>query len=237
MSTDNYEMQAEVNGERLVLDCAGAAWWPAERTLVFSDIHFEKGSSLARFGTLIPPYDTRTTLKRMGTLIARYAPSRVIALGDSFHDRDAANRLDDFERTTLASFVNRTNWVWIEGNHDPHPPTWLGGSVTSEIAIGGLVFRHEPSAQPQQGEIAGHLHPCATVTLRGHSLRRRCFASDGTRLVMPAFGAYAGGLNVDDPAIASLFAPDFAAYMLGGRRVYAVPARGVPRFAGVAAAR
>src|SRR5689334_25417276 len=110
-------MQAEVNGELLVLDCAGAAWWPAERTLVFSDIHFEKGSSLARFGSLIPPYDTRTTLKRMHALIARYAPSRVIALGDSFHDRDGANRLDDFERTTLASFVNSTNWVWIEGNH------------------------------------------------------------------------------------------------------------------------
>ncbi|MBL6852629.1 MAG: ligase-associated DNA damage response endonuclease PdeM [Alphaproteobacteria bacterium] len=230
-------MQAEVNGERLVLDCAGAAWWPAERTLVFSDIHFEKGSSLARFGALIPPYDTRTALKRMGALIARYAPSRVIALGDSFHDRDAANRLDGFERATLASFVNGTNWVWIEGNHDPQPPTWLGGRVTAEIAIGGLVFRHEPAAIPQAGEIAGHLHPCATVTLRGHSLRRRCFASDGTRMVMPAFGAYAGGLGVDDPVISSLFAQDFAAYMLGGRRVYAVPARGTPRFVGVAAAR
>jgi DNA ligase-associated metallophosphoesterase len=237
VSTDNYEMQAEVNGERLVLDCAGAAWWPAERTLVFSDIHFEKGSSLARFGTLIPPYDTRTSLRRMAALIARYAPARVIALGDSFHDRDAADRLDAFERETLASFVNATSWIWIEGNHDPQPPAWLGGTVTSEIAIGGLVFRHEPSATRQPGEIAGHLHPCATVTLRGYSLRRRCFASDATRLVMPAFGAYAGGLSVDDPAIASLFAQDFAAYMLGGRRVYAVPARGTPRFAGVAAAR
>jgi DNA ligase-associated metallophosphoesterase len=237
VSTDNYDMQTEVNGERLVLDCAGAAWWPAERTLVFSDIHFEKGSSLARFGTLIPPYDTRTTLRRMGALIARYAPSRVIALGDSFHDRDAANRLDEFERTMLASFVNGTHWIWIEGNHDPQPPIWLGGTIASEVAIGGLVFRHEPSASPQPGEVAGHLHPCATVTLRGHSLRRRCFASDGTRMIMPAFGAYAGGLSVDDPAISSRFADAFAAYMLGGRRVYAVAARGKPRFAGIAAAR
>jgi len=237
VSTDNYEMLVEVNSETLVLDCAGAAWWPAERTLVFSDIHLEKGSSLARFGTLIPPSDTRTSLKRMRAVISRYAPARVIALGDSFHDREAAGRLDAFERAALASLVGATDWVWIEGNHDPHPPTWLGGTTTAEIAIGGLVFRHEPSATPQAGEIAGHLHPCATVTLRGHSLRRRCFASDGTRMVMPAFGAYAGGLGVDDPAIASLFAQDFAAYMLGGRRVYAVPARGTPRFAGIAAAR
>jgi hypothetical protein len=237
VSTDNYEMQANVNGEVLVLDCAGAAWWPAERTLVFSDIHLEKGSSLARFGALLPPYDTRTSLKRMRTLIARYAPARVIALGDSFHDREAADRLDAEERAMLAALVGGTNWVWIEGNHDPQPPKWLGGTITSEIAIGGLVFRHEPSATPQPGEIAGHLHPCATVTLRGHSLRRRCFASDGTRMVMPAFGAYAGGLSVNDPAIASLFGDAFVAYMLGGRRVYATPALGTPRLAGVAAAR
>jgi DNA ligase-associated metallophosphoesterase len=235
--TENDEMHAEVNGERLLLDCAGALWWPAERTLVFSDIHFEKGSSLARWGALLPPYDTRTTLKRMTALIARYRPARVIALGDSFHDRDAADRLDAEERTMLAALVDGTHWVWIEGNHDPQPPKWLGGTITPEIAIGGLVFRHEPSPTPQPGEIAGHLHPCATVTLRGHSLRRRCFAADGTRLVMPAFGAYAGGLNVGDDAISSLFVDAFAAYMLGGRRVYAVPARGRPRLAGIAAAR
>ncbi len=225
------ELYAEVNGEHLVLDCAGAAWWPAERTLVFSDIHFEKGSSFARRGQFLPPYDTRTALKRMAALIARYAPARVIALGDSFHDRDAADRLDAEERALLAGFVGGRDWIWIEGNHDPEPPAWLGGTITEEIAIGGLVFRHEPSAQPQPGEIAGHLHPCATVTLRGKSLRRRCFASDGTRLVMPAFGAYAGGLDVRDEAIAMLFEGAFAAYMLGGRRVYAVAARGKPRVA------
>jgi len=221
----------DVNGERLVPDCAGALWWPAERTLVFSDIHFEKGSSLARFGAFLPPYDTRTSLRRMAALIGAYAPARVIALGDSFHDRDAADRLDGEERAMLAGFVNGRDWIWIEGNHDPHPPAWLGGTVTEEIAIGGLVFRHEPSAQAQPGEIAGHLHPCATVSLRGRSLRRRCFASDGTRLVMPAFGAYAGGLDVREDAIAALFADAFAAYMLGGRRVYAVAARGLPKVA------
>ena len=222
-------MFAEVNGETLMLDCAGALWWPAERTLVFSDIHFEKGSSLARRGAFLPPYDTRTTLRRMAALLELYAPSRVIALGDSFHDREAADRLDDEERATLAHFVGGTNWVWIEGNHDPEPPAWLGGTICQEIAIGGLVFRHEPSSAPQPGEIAGHLHPCATVSLRGRSLRRKCFASDGTRLVMPAFGAYAGGLDVGDEAISNLFAGAFAAYMMGGRRVYAVAARGVPK--------
>jgi DNA ligase-associated metallophosphoesterase len=142
VSTEHDETFAEVNGERLVLDCAGAVWWPAERTLVFSDIHFEKGSSLARWGALLPPYDTRTTLRRMAALIDRYTPRRVIALGDSFHDGDAADRLDAEDRIVLMAQVGRAEWIWIEGNHDPQPPSWLGGLATEEVAIGSLVFRH-----------------------------------------------------------------------------------------------
>jgi DNA ligase-associated metallophosphoesterase len=223
------QMFVEINGETLLLDCAGAAWWPAERTLIIADIHFEKGSSYAKRGTLLPPYDTRTTLNRIEALMLAYVPARVVALGDSFHDGEGAARLDDDDKDMLAGQVSRTDWIWIEGNHDPHPPGWLGGTVTGELAVGGLVFRHEPARQSQAGEIAGHLHPCATVTRHGRSLRRRCFASDAARMVLPAFGAYAGGLDVDDDAIAGLFSADFAAYMLGGRRVYAVAARGLPQ--------
>lgn len=215
-----------VNGEELVLDPAGAAWWPAERTLVFADLHFEKGSSFARRGQFLPPYDTRETIARMKVLAARYKPARVIALGDSFHDPEAANRLDDFERSALSSLAGGIEWIWIGGNHDPTPPTWLGGTITTEIAIGGLVFRHEPRSERQPGEIAGHLHPCATIARRGHALRRRCFVSDGLRMILPAFGAYTGGLSVEQEAIASLFPEAFLAYLLGARRVYAVATSG-----------
>jgi DNA ligase-associated metallophosphoesterase len=220
------DLHIDVNGETLVLDASGAAWWPEQATLVFADIHFEKGSSYARRGALLPPYDTRTTLRRMTDAIARRAPKRVIALGDSFHDRDAAERLDDGERAALAALGRRAHWVWIAGNHDPAPPAWLEGEIVSEIRLRNLVFRHEPSVFFQPGEIAGHLHPCATVTRRGRSLRRRCFVSDGRRMVLPAFGAYAGGLDLHDPAIGSLFEGAFGAFVLGAARVYAVAGAG-----------
>lgn len=213
-----------VNGESLYLDEAGALWWPGESTLVFADLHFEKGSSYARRGLMLPPYDTRTTIKRMTALMTRHRPERVIALGDSFHDSDAADRLDEEERAMLRGLCSSADWIWIKGNHDPEPPKWLGGHVASEIAIGGLVFRHEPSLAVAAGEIAGHLHPCATVTQRGRSLRRRCFASDGIRMVLPSFGAYTGGLDVREHVLRSLFTDAFRAYVLGLRRVYAVAA-------------
>jgi DNA ligase-associated metallophosphoesterase len=216
------ETRVAVNGEHLLLDSSGALWWEAERTLVFADLHFEKGSSFARKGAMLPPYDTRATLARVAERMSHYAPARVIALGDSFHDRDAANRLDESDRGHLARMGESSEWIWITGNHDPAPPGWLGGRVTEEIAIGGLVFRHEPLAMPVPGEVAGHLHPCATVTRRGRSLRRRCFVSDGARLLMPAFGAYAGGLDVRDAAVSRLFSTRFLTYVLGTSRVYAV---------------
>ena len=213
----------KINGEDLHLDTSGALYWPAEQTLVVADLHFEKGSSFGRRGQMLPPYDTRTTLKRIERLLANFAPRRVVALGDSFHDREAADRLDAQERAQLLKFTIDAEWIWIAGNHDPVPPSFLGGMVSEEVAMGGLVFRHEPSMRSQAGEIAGHLHPCATLTRRGLSLRRKCFVSDGARLVMPAFGAYTGGLDVGEPPLRSLFANSFVAYLLGTRRVYALP--------------
>ena len=215
------EVSIVVNGQTLHLDTSGAAWWPKTRTLIFADLHFEKGSSYARGRQFLPPYDTGATLLRMAHAVARYNPARIIALGDSFHDKDAAERLSDQARAILAAMGEAAEFLWIAGNHDPHPPAWLGGAVLPEWREDGLVFRHEP-AGGEAGEIAGHLHPCAHVAKWGRSVRRRCFAADGMRLILPSFGAYTGGLDVGEAPIAGLFGPRFHAYMLGAERVYAI---------------
>ncbi|HWC62205.1 MAG TPA: ligase-associated DNA damage response endonuclease PdeM [Rhizomicrobium sp.] len=215
------DLAVAINGETLLLDISGAAFWPAQSVLIFADLHLEKGSSYARGGQFLPPYDSQATLLRMQRVIARFMPRTVIALGDSFHDRNAGERLSSAARDMLHSFPCR--FVWIAGNHDPVPPAWLDGMVTGEWSLGGLTFRHEPGAESLAGEIAGHLHPCARVAKWGRSVRRRCFAADGMRMVLPSFGAYTGGLDVGEDAIAGLFAPRFHAYMLGEERVYAIP--------------
>jgi hypothetical protein len=219
----------EVNGEPLLLDAGGAAYSPRHRTLIFADLHFEKGSSYARSAQFLPPYDSRATLLRMARAIARYNPSRVVALGDSFHDRRAADRLGQDERAMLAAMTGAADFLWIAGNHDPSPPSWLGGKIGEVYGLGALVLRHEPQVLPGPGEVAGHLHPCANVAKWGRSVRRRCFISDGHRLVLPSFGAYTGGLDVGEAPIAALFAGPFHAYMLGRERVYAIAQR-VARF-------
>lgn len=219
------DMVINVNGEQVLLDAGGAAFSPRHRALIFADLHFEKGSAYARGHQFLPPYDTRATLLRMARALARHRPAVVIALGDSFHDRGAAERLGAEERAMLESMTGAAHFVWIAGNHDPSPPAWLGGEIAGEFSLGGLRLRHEPQAAPEPGEVAGHLHPCASVAKWGRGVRRRCFVSDGLRLVLPSFGAYTGGLDVGETAIASLFRGSFHAYMLGSERVYAIAQR------------
>ena len=204
----------------------GAAWMPNERLLVVADLHFEKGSAFAARGVALPPYDTRATIARLEALVAKLRPQTLVALGDSFHDGEAADRMAPDDAARLARLSRSLEWIWIAGNHDPVPPRAFGGAVKEELRVGPLTFRHEPQAAPATGEIAGHLHPCAAVRVRGRRLRRRCFASDGTRMILPAFGAYTGGLNVLDRAYDDLLPGfDFHAWMMGARTVIPVSAR------------
>ncbi|MGM5029903.1 ligase-associated DNA damage response endonuclease PdeM [Tardiphaga sp. 862_B3_N4_1] len=212
-----------IAGVTLAADLSGALYWEEQKLLVVSDLHLEKGSSYANRGVLLPPYDTIATLGRLGAVIARHDPRIVIALGDSFHDLDAHERLSPANREVLSALQMRRDWIWISGNHDPALPPDLGGTVAEEVAIGPITFRHEPTGAA--GEIAGHLHPKARVSTRGRAVERRCFASDGARAVMPAFGAYAGGLNIRDAAFARIFQTlGFVAHVLGDRRMHAIAA-------------
>ena len=210
-----------VAGIRLIADCAGTLYWPEQRTLIVADLHLEKGSSFARRGMLLPPYDTAETLARLAEIVARYDPVLVITLGDNFHDGEGAGRLAPGDRATLDRLQRRRQWLWIAGNHDPVPMVDIGGTFADVVAIGPLVFRHEPNPRPADGEIAGHLHPSARMSRRGRSVVRRCFAANGRRLVMPAFGAYAGGLDIHHRAFAPVFGrDDFEVHLLGTRRIY-----------------
>lgn len=217
--------EIQIASVALLADCNGVLYWPEHGLLAVADLHLEKGSSFARRGVLLPPYDTATTLARLAEAVARYRPKIVVALGDNFHDGDGAGRMADTDRAVLKALQRGREWVWIAGNHDPEPMQDVGGVFTEVVAIGALTFRHEPSRHNGNGEIAGHLHPLARVAQRGRAVSRRCFAGDGKRLVMPAFGAYTGGLNIRDRAFAGLFdRTSFIAHMLGERRLYAIAA-------------
>lgn len=206
-----------------LLRTSGALWLASARTLVVADLHFEKGSYFAMRGQMLPPYDTAETLTRLEREVETLNPAMIVCLGDSFHDTAGETRLGSDETARIAALARGRTLIWITGNHDAAAEFSLAGDITAALALADLILRHEPQAGEQPGEVAGHLHPCAKIKARGGSLRRRCFLTDGRRIVLPAFGAYTGGLNVMDEAFAPLIGSGYPlAVALGRDRVYAV---------------
>ncbi|MDJ0614120.1 MAG: ligase-associated DNA damage response endonuclease PdeM [Rhizobiaceae bacterium] len=217
-------MEIGFQGETLLIDPRGCLYWPREGMLIVSDLHLEKGSSFAaKRGNFMPPYDTHATLERLALCVTDWQPKTILSLGDSFHDNDASLRLPQSCRLALRQLMEGREWIWVCGNHDPEPPENLGGTFCTEMMLGPLNFLHEPQAQFRYGEIAGHLHPAAKIRRRGKAVRRRCMVGDGRRLIMPAFGAFTGGLNVKDAAFDNLFeSTELQSWLLGQNAVYQI---------------
>ena len=221
-------LSVRVVGELCVLRCSGALWLPDHGTLVAGDLHLEKGSAFAARGQMLPPYDSRATLDRLEAEIADLRPERVVLLGDSFHDSKSIGRMAADDRARLDRLAFGRDWVWLEGNHDrealsaadAEAVSRLPGRIVGDLRLGALFLTHEPMPEAEDGEVAGHLHPCARVVAHARMVRRPCFVTDGKRLILPAFGAFTGGLNVRDAAIAGLFAAPPMAAALGKDRVH-----------------
>ena len=223
---DARDQPVSICGKAFRAHMSGALYWPAEKALIVSDLHLEKGSHFAARGQMLPPYDTRETLRKLAETIDVYEVETVIALGDSLHDAAAAERIDPADLQTLRILQEDRDWIWITGNHDPKIDAVLGGHVLPGLSAEGMSLRHEPSPGAVTHEIAGHLHPAARLVLNGTSLRRPCFAGNGLRLIMPAFGAFTGGLNILDAAFEPILGNDgMSVWMLGQEGVYPVATR------------
>jgi len=221
--------------ERLMLDPTGAAFWPSRRLLIVADLHLEKASAAALRGHLLPPYDTRATLEKLNRLIRLYRPAKVIALGYSFHDRAGSDRMAESDRARLAAMAREAHFIWVLGNHDSEPND-LPGEHVAEWREGGFTFRHQAAAQlaVREIEVSGHFHPKASIETKAKRVSRPCFVTDASRLMLPAFGAFTGGLDVRDPAIAKFFPRGLRVFLLGQDQLFSFALGQLGRMAEVA---
>lgn len=211
-----------VRNTELTAEADGSLWWPERSALIIADLHLEKATALAGRGALLPPFDTRETLMRLQAAVLRREPRLVISLGDAFHDRHGPARLEPPERALLEDLARGRDWLWIAGNHERGAVPF--GEALDDLALGLLRFRHEPLPDSVPGEVAGHFHPKAAIRVHGRKVVRPCFATDGQRLVLPAFGVFTGGLDLMHPALRGLFGEDLCALMLASTTVHAVAA-------------
>ena len=188
-------------GETFVASPEGALHWPAQDALLVADLHLEKASWFARFGQFLPPYDSVATLTALNDVVQATGVKRLYCLGDSFHDRFGCDRLPEQARSLLLEMTSRLDWTWILGNHDPGFADHCGGSLIEEVAVSGIILRHEAHPDDPRPEMSGHFHPKYRVSVRGRRVSRRCFVASASKLILPAFGSLTGGLDASHPEI------------------------------------
>lgn len=204
----------------------GALWWPARATLVVSDLHLGRAARGLHGGAaLLPPYDALETLARLDTALSTTGARRVIALGDSLDAPDSDAHLPAVAREELSRLVRGYEWVWIAGNHDPIAPSQqIRGERASGFSDAGLHFCHiaQACADPTGNlipEISGHYHPKLRRRIKGVQIARACFLLGRQRLILPAYGAFSGGMDADRPPLSDLAGPGALALLTGNRVV------------------
>jgi len=201
----------------------GALHWPAQAALLVADLHLEKASWFARLGQFLPPYDSQATLQALEGEIERTGARRLYCLGDSFHDRFGCDRLPLAARDLLNSLTSRVDWIWIVGNHDAGFIDHCGGRIEEECEVGGVILRHEADQDDPRPEMSGHFHPKLRMSLRGRHVSRRCFVASASKLILPAYGAFTGGLDAGHPEILKKVGPGASALVPSSDRLLRFP--------------
>lgn len=189
-------------GHELRLVGARALYWVSERALLVADLHLEKASFFASKGQMLPPYDSRETLERLALAIRETGARRVFCLGDNFHDRQGAERLEPYAAGMLAALMRATDWVWIDGNHDTGTHQGAGA-----LEVNGLVLRHRALPGETRPELSGHFHPKLAISARGRRIARPCAVASENRMILPAFGALTGGMDAASSEIIAALQP------------------------------
>ncbi|WP_265587754.1 ligase-associated DNA damage response endonuclease PdeM [Sphingomicrobium arenosum] len=202
---------------------SGALYWEAHEALLIADLHLEKASWFARFGQMLPPYDSEATIDAVADDVAASGARSVWCLGDSFHDRFGCDRLPVRAREKLTHLTENVRWVWITGNHDAGMIDHCGGEVVVEAELDGLVLRHEAETHETRPELSGHFHPKLRIKSRGRRVSRRCFVATEKKMILPAYGALTGGLDADHPAILKAMGREAAALVPVSDRVLRFP--------------
>jgi uncharacterized protein len=213
----------EFAGHTLLALPQGALFWPARRALIVADLHFEKASWFAKFGQMLPPYDSIATLTDLTALVAATAPRELWCLGDSFHDSAGARRMPERAQILLRDLTAKLDWVWITGNHDHALDDPFGGRVVEDAEVDGLILRHEADPADPRPELSGHFHPKLRVAIRGRNVARRCFVASATKLILPAFGSLTGGLDAAHPEIVRAVGKDARALIPVNDRLLSFP--------------
>ena len=196
----------------------GVLFWLEKEIAIVSDLHLEKGSSYASSGQYIPPYDSEETLLKLLDILNNYRVKKVILLGDTFHDKDAFLRMTSKVRFLFEDFTKKYEVIFILGNHE-NKIKIEGIKFHQEYIVDDIHFLHE-AIQKNINQISGHFHPVASIKVSSKKITSKCLIHSNNHIILPSFGEFTGGLNINDPVLKPFISGDYNIYFLTKKSIY-----------------
>ena len=209
------------NNHKFQISKEGILFWFDKQIAIISDLHLEKGSSFGQYGQFIPPYDSEETLKKLLNKIKKYKITKVILLGDTFHDKNALSRMSKRVLILFETFIKKYEVIFVLGNHESNIQL-ENIEFLNEYVLDGIHFIHQASRKKIY-QISGHYHPVATIKTGSKKITGKCFVQLNYNLILPSFGVYTGGLNIKNSVFRKIFENEPSVYFLGKKCVYKFP--------------
>ena len=205
----------------LKLDKSGILFWPEKKIAVASDLHLEKSSYLAKLGIFLPPYESLLTLNRLCKILKKSDIKKLILLGDTFHDNQGYSRLSRESRKKFDYIISKYDTTFILGNHDRNIEIPTVKKVLN-LKINEINFCHELSLSNFY-EISGHYHPKVVLKKFNNRISTKCFVISKSKIILPSFGKFTGGLDVNDKVFKSLIKDECDYFLLHPKKLYHLP--------------
>jgi hypothetical protein len=206
------------NNHEFKINNDGILFWLEKKIAIISDLHLEKGSSFASSGQFIPPYDSEETLKKLINFLKTHEVQTIILLGDTFHDRGALNRMSSKVKSIFDSLVENYEIIFVLGNHENKMKSAFIKFYERYI-VDDIHFLHEAVLEKKY-QISGHFHPVASLKINSKQITEKCLIHSENHIIMPAFGEFTGGLNINNPVFKPFLNRNYYIYFLTKKSVY-----------------
>jgi DNA ligase-associated metallophosphoesterase len=206
------------NNHEFKINNDGILFWLEKKIAIISDLHLEKGSSFASSGQFIPPYDSEETLKKLINFLKTHEVQTIILLGDTFHDGGALNRMSCKVKLIFDSLVENYEIIFVLGNHENKMKSPYIKFYERYI-VDDIHFLHEAVLEKKY-QISGHFHPVASLKINSKKITEKCLIHSENHIIMPAFGEFTGGLNINNPVFKPFLNSNYYIYFLTKKSVY-----------------
>lgn len=194
-------MQIEIRGNHFLLLTQRAIFWQETQTLLIGDLHLGKITHFRKEGIAIPNNAAGNNFERLDEIVKNTGATRIIFLGDLFHSQ--YNSEWETFRVWRAQH-HYIEMIIVIGNHDILPVSLFLESdmqvYQTDYEEEDFIFTHHPKVELDGSKFvfAGHVHPVFTTYGRGRqSLRLPCFVVDNHQAILPSFGVFTGGFQMD----------------------------------------